>query len=167
MEEERPLSCDMSAQPKPGYRPCVGLFLLNRDNRVFAAQRNDVGAAAWQMPQGGIDPGETPIVAGLREMEEEIGTRRARLLQESGCWRSYDLPGELGRRMWGGRFVGQTQKWLALRFEGEDAEIDLEVEHPEFRAWQWVDPDRLSALIVPFKREIYASVVAEFRPLWA
>jgi putative (di)nucleoside polyphosphate hydrolase len=100
-------------------------------------------------------------------MREEIGTDRAELLAESRCWRSYDLPPELARSMWGGRYRGQSQKWLAFRFVGEEAEICLETDHPEFNAWRWVDPPQLPTLVVPFKRAVYLSVVAEFRPLWA
>lgn len=119
------------------------------------------------MPQGGIDRGESPIVAALREMREEIGTDRAELLAESPCWRSYELPGPLARRLWRGRYRGQAQRWLAFRFTGTDADIKLDGRHPEFSAWRWVRPDELPQLIVPFKRDVYVSVVDEFRPLWA
>ena len=160
------MTCDVSETAKPGYRPCVGIFLLSADGRVFVGQRHDVAGEAWQMPQGGIDPGETPLDAGRREMAEEIGTDRADLLLESRHWRSYDLPQEVGRRVWRGRYRGQTQKWLAFRFVGDDAEIRLDLPHPEFRAWRWVDPEKLHGLIVPFKRDVYLSVVDEFRCLW-
>ncbi|HET6467371.1 MAG TPA: RNA pyrophosphohydrolase [Geminicoccaceae bacterium] len=154
-------------RPRPGYRPCVGIVLLDRLNRVFVGQRVDTVLDAWQMPQGGIDQGETPVAAALREMREEIGTDRARLLAESRVWRSYDLPRDLARQMWGGRFRGQTQRWLAFRFEGRDEDIRIDLPPPEFRAWRWVEPDRLIDLIVPFKRDVYVSVVDEFRRLWA
>lgn len=168
MREVPPASaCHPSAEPPAGYRPCVGIFLLNRDRRVFVGQRRDQSHPAWQMPQGGIDAGEDPVTAALREMREEIGTDRASLLAESRVWRSYDLPPELAARMWGGRYRGQTQKWLAFRFEGEDRDIAIDLPHPEFSAWQWADPERLPELIVPFKRGVYLSVVDEFRPLWA
>jgi putative (di)nucleoside polyphosphate hydrolase len=153
--------------PRPGYRPCVGIFLLDKRERVFVGRRVDSPSDAWQMPQGGIDEGEDPATAGLREMREEIGTDLATLLQESRVWRSYDLSPDLARRMWGGRFAGQTQLWLAYRFEGVDADIDIHSAHPEFQAWRWVEPDALIGLIVPFKRDVYISVVDEFRPLWA
>ena len=100
-------------------------------------------------------------------MDEEIGTSAARLLQESRWWRSYDLPPEIARRLWGGRYRGQTQKWLAFRFTGSDAEISIDGEHPEFCAWRWLEPDELVQRIVPFKRDVYLSVVEEFRHLWA
>jgi putative (di)nucleoside polyphosphate hydrolase len=160
------MTCIETEAPRPGYRPCVGIFLLDRHGRVFVGRRLDT-PDAWQMPQGGIDGDEDPAVAGLREMREEIGTDRAALLEESRVWRAYDLPPEIARRMWGGRYRGQTQRWLAFRFLGEDADIRLEGPHQEFDAWRWVEPDRLAGLIVPFKRDIYLSVVAEFRPLWA
>lgn len=160
------MSCVETPEPREGYRPCVGVFLLNPKGLVFVGQRCDT-PDAWQMPQGGIDPPEDPATAARREMLEEIGTDRAVLLAESRVWRSYDLPPGIARRMWGGRYHGQTQKWLAFRFTGEDANIRLDGAHPEFSAWLWVAPDRLQELIVPFKRDVYLSVVAEFRPLWA
>lgn len=152
--------------PPPGYRPCVGIFLLNAAGRVFVGRRLDT-EDAWQMPQGGIDRGELPAVAARREMREEIGTDRADLLAESPYWRSYDLPAPLAGRLWKGRYRGQAQRWLAFRFTGTDADIALDGRHPEFSAWRWVQPDELPQLIVPFKRDVYVSVVDEFRPLWA
>jgi putative (di)nucleoside polyphosphate hydrolase len=153
-------------EPTPRYRPCVGIFLLDRSRRVFVGERLDT-PGAWQMPQGGIDPGEEPLWAALREMREEIGTDRASLLMASRVWRAYDLPADIAGRLWGGQFRGQTQKWLAFAFEGEDSDIRIDVLHPEFSTWRWVEPARLGELIVPFKREVYLSVVGEFRPLWA
>jgi putative (di)nucleoside polyphosphate hydrolase len=159
--------CVETLTPRPGYRPCVGIFLLSAERRVFVGQRIEAATDAWQMPQGGIDRGEDPLRAGLREMAEEIGTDKATLLAASRVWRAYDLPPGLARRMWGGRYRGQTQKWLAFRFDGADADIRIQHRHAEFRAWQWADPARLAELIVPFKRDVYLSVVDEFRPLWA
>ena len=153
--------------PRPGYRPCVGLFLLGTHDSVLVGQRLDTEGEAWQLPQGGIDPPETPETAARREMLEEIGTDRADLLRESNVWRSYDLPAAIGRRRWRGRYAGQTQRWLAYRFTGTDADIRLDTQHPEFRDWRWVSPATLPDLIVPFKRAVYVSVVDEFRPLWA
>lgn len=156
-----------SAEPKSGYRPCVGILLIGPKRTVFVGQRRDMREPAWQMPQGGIDPGETPVAAALRELKEEVGTDQAVPVAESQIWRSYDLPAAIADRMWNGRYRGQTQKWVALRFLGTDADIVLETPHPEFRAWQWVPANRLAELVVPFKRCVYVSVVDEFRHLLA
>jgi len=149
--------------PDPAYRPGVGLMLLDAADRVFVARRIDTVEAAWQMPQGGIDDGETPAEAALREMLEEIGTASAEILFESRGWYTYDLPVDLAGKLWRGRYRGQTQKWFALRFTGLDADIDLATGHPEFDAWRWASLDELTDLIVPWKRPLYAAVVAEFR----
>ncbi len=148
------------------YRPAVGIVLLNRERKIFVGRRIDMpaGMAAWQMPQGGIDPGETPREAALRELTEEVGTGKAEILGETRGWLHYDLPAGIAGDMWGGRYRGQRQKWFAMRFTGEDADIDPAAgEHPEFDAWEWVAPDRLPELIVPFKRQLYRGVLAEFR----
>ncbi|MDJ0895388.1 MAG: RNA pyrophosphohydrolase [Alphaproteobacteria bacterium] len=147
------------------YRPCVGILLLNTADRVFVGRRIDT-PGAWQMPQGGIDANEPPAVAAQRELAEEIGTERAEILAESRQWLTYDLPPHLIGKAWKGRYRGQQQKWFAFRFTGNDADIRLNTGHPEFSDWQWVSPDDLVRLIVPFKREVYAAVVEEFRPLW-
>jgi putative (di)nucleoside polyphosphate hydrolase len=144
------------------YRLGVGIMLFDKDGRVFVARRIDAKADAWQMPQGGIDGEEAPRAAALRELEEEIGTANAMILAESKDWHAYDLPPHLIGRVWGGRFRGQRQKWFAARFMGKDAEIDLHTKHPEFDAWQWVDVERLTGLIVPFKRKLYTALVGEF-----
>ena len=149
------------------YRPCVGLMLLNRDNKVFVARRIDTPGEHWQMPQGGIDDGEDPRRAGLRELEEEIGTDRAVIIAESREWLSYDLPAPLAAKVWRGRYRGQRQKWLLLRFLGEDGDINLATAKPEFTAWKWVELERLPELIVPFKRAIYRRLVEEFSDLVA
>ena len=148
------------------YRPCVGIMLLNARNLVFVAQRLDARAEAWQMPQGGIEQGEAPRDAALRELREETGTDRAEIIAESGEWMSYDLPARLIPQVWGGRYRGQRQKWFAMRFLGEDRDIDLEAHQPpEFSAWRWAVPDRLPALIVPFKQRLYEAVLDEFSGL--
>ena len=144
------------------YRLGVGIMLFDKDGRVFVARRIDAKADAWQMPQGGIDGDEEPRAAALRELEEEIGTANAMILAESRDWHAYDLPPHLVGRVWGGRFRGQRQKWFAARFLGEDTEIDIATAHPEFDAWQWVAVDRLTSLIVPFKRKLYGALVDEF-----
>ena len=144
------------------YRPAVGIMLINRERRVFAAQRIDMPSDAWQMPQGGIDEGETPLQAARRELLEEVGTDKAEPVAEIREWLSYDLPVELVSVLWGGRFRGQTQKWFAFRFTGEDGEIDIETETPEFSTWRWVEMKALPELIVPFKRPLYRRIVQEF-----
>jgi len=146
------------------YRPCVGVMLANEAGQVFVGRRKDT-PEAWQMPQGGIDRGETPRQAGLRELEEEIGTAKAEVVAETAGWHRYDLPPDLLGKVWGGRWRGQEQKWLLCRFTGRDADIRLDTAHPEFDAWRWVRPEQTVDLIVPFKREIYRAVVAELAPL--
>lgn len=153
---------DPAAIERLPYRRCVGIMLLDPAGRVFVARRIDTPGEAWQMPQGGIDPGETPVQAAWREMEEEIGTRAATLLAESRGWLRYDLPVDLVPHVWRGRFRGQEQKWCVFRFTGTDADIDIATAHPEFHDWKWVEMAALPALIVPFKRPIYEAVVAEF-----
>jgi putative (di)nucleoside polyphosphate hydrolase len=139
-------------------------MLLNRRGEVFVGRRSDMPVMpAWQMPQGGIDPGETPRQAAMRELEEEIGTAKAEILGESRAWLKYDLPAALAGGMWGGRYRGQRQKWFVMRFAGIDADINLATEHPEFDAWRWVAPERLPDLIVPFKRQLYIDILVEFR----
>lgn len=144
------------------YRQGVGIMLLNALGDVFVAQRIDMPSDAWQMPQGGIDAGETPGSAAWREMEEEIGTRAAILLAESRGWYRYDLPDELVPRLWKGQYRGQEQKWFAFRFTGTDADIAIDGTHAEFSAWKWTPMVTLPQLIVPFKRQLYSGLVDEF-----
>jgi len=147
------------------YRSGVGLALFDRRGLVFAAQRIDMASEAWQMPQGGIDEGETPRQAALRELKEEIGTDKAAFIAEIEDWLAYDLPAEIAGRLWRGGFKGQRQKWFALAFTGADSDIDLATGHPEFRAWRWMELEDVAAAIVPFKRDVYARVAREFAPV--
>ena len=150
------------------YRPCVGMLLLNRDGKVFVGRRIDTakdGDNIWQMPQGGIDKGETAEAAALRELHEEIGTKKAEIIAESRQWLHYDLPSHLIGKVWKGRYRGQKQRWFALRFLGSDADIDLDTKHPEFDAWRWVELEDVPGLVIPFKHDTYRAVVSEFREL--
>lgn len=150
----------------PGrYRPGVGIMLLNRRGDVFVARRTDVRGEAWQMPQGGIDRGEEPRAAALRELREEIGTDRATILAESKGWLSYDLPAELVDKARHRHWRGQRQKWFIMRFTGDERDIDLATEHPEFEAWKWVSVKDLPDLVVSFKRQVYLDLVSEFPEL--
>jgi len=150
------------------YRPNVGALLFNPAGLVLVARRADLpnaegAAGGWQLPQGGMDEGEDPKVAVFREMKEEIGTDNAEILAEHPEWLHYDLPAQLIGKALGGKYRGQTQKWYALRFLGDDAEIRLDLDpHPEFDAWRWARLSELPALAVPFKREIYVALVKEF-----
>ena len=140
-------------------------MLFNPAGLVWVGRRLDQKGDAWQMPQGGIDQGETPEQAALRELEEEIGTASAVIVDESKGWLTYELPPELLGVAWKGRYRGQKQKWFALRFTGSDDDIRIDGEHPEFAEWRWVAFDQLIELIVPFKRELYEEVTAEFAEL--
>ena len=148
------------------YRPCAGVMLLNRDSLVFVGQRLDSSADAWQMPQGGIDPGEAAEEAALRELGEETGIAAGLvdIVARSAKEHLYDLPPELMGRIWGGRYRGQRQTWFLMRFNGSDDDVDIATRHQEFRAWRWAAPDQLVDLIVPFKKELYRNVIAEFAP---
>ena len=144
------------------YRRGVGIALFNHAGKVFVAQRLDSPGPAWQMPQGGIDKGEAPLDAAWRELQEETGVTSAELLAESKGWLNYDLPPELAATLWKGKYRGQEQKWFAFRFTGQDSEIDIAGEHPEFSSWKWADFRQVTELIVPFKRVLYEKVVLEF-----
>ncbi len=145
------------------YRPCVGIALTDGAGRLLVARRCDT-PDAWQMPQGGIDAGEAPVDAALREMAEELGTAAAEPLAELAEWLTYDLPADLAGRVWKGRYRGQAQKWVLLRFTGRDGDIDLDTATPEFDAWRWATPDEVLAAIIPFKRSVYQAVLEGFRP---
>ena len=150
---------------KLAYRRGVGVMLLNAKAQVFVAKRIDMPGEAWQMPQGGIEAGEEPREAALRELAEEIGTDEVEIIAETEDWLAYDLPEELMGRVWGGGYRGQTQKWFLARFTGNDDDIDLDTEKPEFSDWKWAELAELPDNIVPFKRRLYEALVARFRHL--
>ncbi len=147
------------------YRPCVGVMLFNRDGLVFVGRRIDQTIEGWQMPQGGIDEGETPRQAASRELQEEIGTDKAVILREHSQWLTYDLPRHLLGVALHGKYRGQRQKWFAMRFSGTDADINIATTEPEFAHWKWQSIEALPQLIVPFKRDTYAKVISEFQDL--
>ncbi len=150
----------------PGaYRLGVGIVLINRHGLVFGGRRMDAPGESWQMPQGGIDDGETPDAAAYRELAEETGVTRAEIIAETEDWLEYDLPVELAAKLWAGRYRGQRQKWFAMRFLGRDEEVDLDAHQAEFAAWKWLAPDDLTRLIIPFKRQLYSDIFAEFMSL--
>jgi putative (di)nucleoside polyphosphate hydrolase len=147
------------------WRPCVGVMLLNHEGCVFVGKRIDQTVEGWQMPQGGIDDDETPEQAALRELEEEIGTRNAKLLRQHSEWLCYDLPSHLLGVALRGRYRGQRQKWMAMRYLGDGSDININTEEPEFAEWKWLSIEALPRLIVPFKRDTYLKVISEFRDL--
>ncbi|HWH17636.1 MAG TPA: RNA pyrophosphohydrolase [Allosphingosinicella sp.] len=146
------------------YRPAVGVMLLNREGKVFVAQRLDSTLEAWQMPQGGLDEGEDAETGAYRELEEETGIARDKVEIVARCpvELTYDLPDDLVGKMWKGRWRGQRQVWFLMRFLGRDEDVNIDTAEPEFRAWKWAEPQNLPAMIVPFKKKLYEDVLQAF-----
>ena len=146
------------------YRKGVGMMLINKKGKIFVGQRFDKDKAAWQMPQGGIDKGESSIIALKRELEEETGINsNFEIIKKSHKKYKYDLPLYLQKRLWRGKFKGQEQIWFLIRFLGNDNEINIKTKKPEFKKWMWVSTNELMKIIVPFKKELYANVLEEFK----
>lgn len=145
------------------YRACVGIALFNDEGKVFIGERHDT-PGAWQMPQGGIDSGETVEAAAFRELQEEIGTAKAEILKIHDTPLCYDLPPHLRRKLWAGKYRGQEQTWVAARFTGTESDIDLSAyRYPEFKAWQWVELASILDFVVLFKRDTYEKVIEAFQ----
>lgn len=146
------------------YRPAAGVMLLNAQGLVWVGQRLDSTLEAWQMPQGGLDPGEDPQEGALRELEEETGIAQSlvEIVAQSRMELTYNLPDDLVGKLWRGKWRGQRQIWFLMRFLGQDADVRIDTKEPEFRAWKWVQPATIPEFIVPFKRELYEAVIAEF-----
>lgn len=144
------------------YRSSVGMVIFNHEGLILVAERIHK-PGTWQMPQGGIDEGEDPEVAVFREMEEEIGTRHANIIGMMDEWICYDFPAHISQKIWNGKYIGQRQKWIALRFTGQDSEIRLDTHtNPEFSRWQWVPINQLLDHVVHFKHAVYERVMQEF-----
>lgn len=148
------------------YRRGVGIMLINSRSEIFIARRNDVPGDVWQMPQGGIDRRETPRTAAYRELREEIGTDNADVIAESPGWLYYDFPEDLAKKVWGGRWKGQRQKWFVMLFKGADADINVVTDHPEFDAWRWASVQEIESLAVSFKKKLYLSVLGQFAEIF-
>ena len=148
------------------YRKCVGMMILNANKEILVGRRLDHPSGYWQMPQGGIDENEKPKEAVWREMMEEIGTNKAKLIKISNQWINYDIPPETLKTLpWGHKYIGQRQKWFAFDFLGEDDDINVGTDNPEFSEWKWTEMDSIVGNIVPFKRNVYSVILEEFKDL--
>jgi putative (di)nucleoside polyphosphate hydrolase len=163
----RDILANMPKSEELPYRHCVGIMLVNMDGKVFVGQRLDNKVEAWQMPQGGIDEGEEPRVAAIRELAEEtgIGPDHVEIIATAREEHFYDLPADLVSKVWGGKYRGQRQIWYLARFTGTDGDINIQTSHPEFAAWKWASPETLPDMIVPFKKKLYRDVLQEFHDL--
>ena len=148
------------------YRKCVGIMIINNEKKILVGKRLDHPSGFWQMPQGGIDDNENPEEAVWREMSEEIGTNKAKLIKISNKWIKYDIPNETLKTLpWGEKYIGQIQKWFAFQFIGKDSDINVGTDNPEFSEWKWVEINSIIDNIVPFKRDVYSSILEEFKDI--
>ena len=149
------------------YRKCVGMMILNNRKDLLVGRRLDHPSGYWQMPQGGINDNENPKEAVWREMLEELGTNKAKLIKISNQWINYDIPPETLKTLpWGHKYVGQTQKWFAFEFTGQDNDINVSTKNPEFSEWKWTKIDSIIDNIVPFKRDVYSKILEEFKDIF-
>ncbi len=149
------------------YRKCIGIMIINSEKKIIIGRRLDHPSGFWQMPQGGIDENENPEDAVWREMMEEVGTNKAKLLKISNQWIKYDIPPETLKTLpWGHKYVGQTQKWFAFKFTGEEKDINVATDNPEFSEWKWSEIDSIVEKIVPFKKDVYSKILEEFKDIF-
>jgi putative (di)nucleoside polyphosphate hydrolase len=153
-----------SMKPDYLYRSGVGIMLINRDKKIFVGKRIDNNSDAWQMPQGGLDAGESEDEAMLRELKEETGidSEKIKILQKSANYHYYNLPYKLQKKFWGGKYLGQRQKWYLVEFLGDENDVNIETETPEFSEWKWISKNEIVDVIVSFKRELYQDLIKEF-----
>ena len=153
-----------SDKPDYLYRSGIGIVLVNKNREIFVGKRIDNNSNAWQMPQGGIDVGESEDEAMIRELREETGIIESniKLLQESHSYFYYNLPYKLQKKFWGGKYLGQRQRWYLLEFTGDENAINVRTEHPEFSDWKWVSKEEVTRNVVSFKRQLYKDVIEEF-----
>ncbi|MGY9059183.1 MAG: RNA pyrophosphohydrolase [Candidatus Puniceispirillales bacterium] len=150
---------------KRPYRPCVGLMVFNKNGQVFCGQRIDNKAEAWQLPQGGIDEGETPIEAGFRELKEETSIVNVQYVCDYPDWLNYEIPLPLADTLWNGKYRGQVQRWLLFYFIGKNSEININTKNPEFKTWEWINPNQLPLRAISFKKEVYVKITKAFIPI--
>ncbi|MAJ14961.1 MAG: RNA pyrophosphohydrolase [SAR116 cluster bacterium] len=156
---------DLKPLSERPYRPCVGIMVFNNEGLVFSGKRIDNPNNAWQLPQGGIDNNETPIEAGFRELIEETSINSVEYIAEYPDWINYDVPHNLANKLWNGQFRGQTQKWVLFNFTGDDNEININTEYPEFNEWQWTSPLDLTNKAIYFKKDVYEKINLIFLPI--
>ena len=158
---------NLANKEKNKYRKCVGMMIINKERNVLVGKRIDHPSGFWQMPQGGIDNNEDPKEAVWREMLEEIGTNKVKFIRISNQWINYDIPPETLKTLpWGHKYVGQTQKWFAFKFTGQDSDINVSTKNPEFSQWKWAKIDSMIDNIVPFKRDVYSKILEEFKDIF-